>query len=296
MGRSFTTTSSQTTVRRSGASGTTGASDSAPTLLLYHLQFSLHSSGRSGQQALQHPSSSKTAASDGITLLGQRLIPDLSVKHTDPDDLYMDEDTTADVQVLSSDDEVGRDHVPTVNLRQSWWKPLTEDRPRTRYLLKPGTYGEFMDWFVNNEGISEYYSLRTWEGPAFEIVKVFHRRDSSPIQMEECLSNFLLITVDDANHQVQRQQASSLEGEPGHMKAACYPDVGLEQLVPDQFWIEEECKYDIAAMYGISHWWVQRQRFYIDRFSSEGDRRAVRTHMRILSDQAKMETDDTLVQ
>ncbi|GJU28142.1 putative ribonuclease H-like domain-containing protein [Tanacetum coccineum] len=67
------------------------------------------------------------------------------------------------------------------------------------------------------------------------------------------------------------------------MKAAFYPDVSLEQLVPDQFWIEEECKYDIATMYGISHWWFQRQRFYIDRFSSEGDHRAVRTHMRILS-------------
>ncbi|GKG31152.1 hypothetical protein Tco_0423640, partial [Tanacetum coccineum] len=67
------------------------------------------------------------------------------------------------------------------------------------------------------------------------------------------------------------------------MKAAYYPNVGLEQPVPDQFWIEEECKYDIAAMYGISHWWFQRQRFYTDRFSSEGDRRAVRTHMRILS-------------
>ncbi|GJV61137.1 hypothetical protein Tco_1467237 [Tanacetum coccineum] len=48
-------------------------------------------------------------------------------------------------------------------------------------------------------------------------------------------------------------------------------------------WIEEKCKYDIAAMYGISHWWFQRQRFYIDRHTSEGDRRAVRTHMRILS-------------
>ncbi|GJR69152.1 hypothetical protein Tco_0015217 [Tanacetum coccineum] len=47
--------------------------------------------------------------------------------------------------------------------------------------------------------------------------------------------------------------------------------------------IEEECKYDVAAMYGISHWWFQRQRFYIDRHTSEGDRRAVRTHMRILS-------------
>ncbi|GJY60973.1 hypothetical protein Tco_0461630 [Tanacetum coccineum] len=44
-----------------------------------------------------------------------------------------------------------------------------------------------------------------------------------------------------------------------------------------------ECKYDIAAMYGISHLWFQRQRFYIDRHTSEGDRRAVRTHMQILS-------------
>nr|GEV81080.1 hypothetical protein [Tanacetum cinerariifolium] len=67
------------------------------------------------------------------------------------------------------------------------------------------------------------------------------------------------------------------------IKAAYYPVVGLEQMMPDQMWIKEECKYDIAAMYGISHWWFQRQRFYIDRHASKGDCRAVRTHMRILS-------------
>nr|GFB36475.1 hypothetical protein [Tanacetum cinerariifolium] len=44
------------------------------------------------------------------------------------------------------------------------------------------------------------------------------------------------------------------------IKAAYYPNVGLEQMVTDQMWIEEECKH-----------------------TSEGDRRAVRTHMRILS-------------
>nr|GEZ63131.1 hypothetical protein [Tanacetum cinerariifolium] len=32
------------------------------------------------------------------------------------------------------------------------------------------------------------------------------------------------------------------------IKAAYYPDVGLEQMVPNQMWIEEECKYDIATM------------------------------------------------
>ncbi|GKB17771.1 hypothetical protein Tco_0851694 [Tanacetum coccineum] len=38
----------------------------------------------------------------------------------------------ADEQAYSSSGEdVGRDHIPTVNLRQSWWKPITEDRPAT---------------------------------------------------------------------------------------------------------------------------------------------------------------------
>ncbi|GJT88801.1 hypothetical protein Tco_1070518 [Tanacetum coccineum] len=68
------------------------------------------------------------------------------------------------------------------------------------------------------------------------------------------------------------------------MKAAYYPNVGLEQMVPDQMWIEVECMYDISATYGISHWWFRRQKFYIDRRSAETNRRAiVRTYMRILS-------------
>ncbi|GJS60891.1 DNA-directed DNA polymerase [Tanacetum coccineum] len=33
------------------------------------------------------------------------------------------------------------------------------------------------------------------------------------------------------------------------MKAVYYPDVGLEQMVLDQMWIEEECKYDIALFF-----------------------------------------------
>ncbi|GKG11702.1 hypothetical protein Tco_0345939, partial [Tanacetum coccineum] len=48
-----------------------------------------------------------------------------------PNDLYMDDETTADEQAISSDDEVRCDHIPIVNLRQSWWKPLTKDKPAT---------------------------------------------------------------------------------------------------------------------------------------------------------------------
>ncbi|GKE37883.1 hypothetical protein Tco_1461288, partial [Tanacetum coccineum] len=44
--------------------------------------------------------------------------------------LHMDDDTTHDEQVQSSGDEdIDHDHIPTVNLWQNWWKPLTEDRP-----------------------------------------------------------------------------------------------------------------------------------------------------------------------
>ncbi|GJV50646.1 hypothetical protein Tco_1446387 [Tanacetum coccineum] len=68
------------------------------------------------------------------------------------------------------------------------------------------------------------------------------------------------------------------------MKAASYPDVRLEQMVPDQMWAEEEYMYDISASYAISHWWFKRQQFYIERHSADTNQRAiVRTHMRILS-------------
>nr|GFD35265.1 hypothetical protein [Tanacetum cinerariifolium] len=40
------------------------------------------------------------------------------------------------------------------------------------------------------------------------------------------------------------------------IKAAYYPDAGLEQMVPDQFWIEEECKYDIATLTVRTHMWI----------------------------------------
>ncbi|GJU73821.1 hypothetical protein Tco_1265226 [Tanacetum coccineum] len=78
------------------------------------------------------PSSSKTAASAKYiawTMTNTRIKPSVSPI---PKELPMGDDTTADEQAYSSTGEdVGRDHIPTVNLRQSWWKPITEDRPAT---------------------------------------------------------------------------------------------------------------------------------------------------------------------
>ncbi|GJT82961.1 hypothetical protein Tco_1057303 [Tanacetum coccineum] len=172
-----------------------------------------------------------------------------------PEELHINDDTTPDEHVQSfGDEDIGHDHIPMVNLRQNWWKPLTKDRPATpepawsipssdmsilvnnwasalastyappsenSLLKQTGDMAIFMDWFCKKQGITEI--KQDLEGPAYEIVKLF------------------------------------------------YPNIA------------EECKYDIAAMYGISHWWFQRQQFYIDRHTSEGDHRAVRTHIRILS-------------
>nr|GEZ25630.1 hypothetical protein [Tanacetum cinerariifolium] len=170
-------------------------------------------------------------------------------------DLEMDEDIGPNEQAQLSDDEyIGSAHIPKVNLKKDWWKPLEEERPATP---KPAwsipssdtptsDMATFIDWFCKRRGITELQP-QYLEGPAFEIIK---------------------------------------------LKAAYYPDAGLEQMVPDQFWIDEECKYDIAVMYGISHWWFQRQRFYIDRHTSEGDRSA----MMMLFNEIHKFSDGTLQQ
>ncbi|GJU52702.1 hypothetical protein Tco_1226416 [Tanacetum coccineum] len=67
------------------------------------------------------------------------------------------------------------------------------------------------------------------------------------------------------------------------MKAARYPNFGLELLVPEHIWIDDVCTYDISATYGISHWWFNLQKLYIDRHGSSSRHKEVRTHMRILS-------------
>nr|GEU67137.1 hypothetical protein [Tanacetum cinerariifolium] len=166
--------------------------------------------------------SSETAASakyQAWTTTDTRLRPSISLT---PADLQMDDDMAPDAQAQSSDDEdIGNAHIPKVNLRQDWWKPLKEERHATP---EPA-----------------------WSIPSSDV----------PYQIEEC-HKLLTDSVDDLILKHNVSKPLPLGGPPGQMKAAYYPDVGLEQMVPDQMWIKEE-------------------------YTSEGDRRAVRTYMRILS-------------
>ncbi|GJW64201.1 hypothetical protein Tco_0116085 [Tanacetum coccineum] len=163
----------------------------------------------------------------------------------------MDDETTTDEQAYSSGEEVGRDHIPTVNLRQSWWKSLTEDRPATSepaltipssdlpvpthiwasalqttyvplpensLLAQTGDIATFMDWYCKRQGISEL-SPKDLEGPAYEIVKVFHPDVVHlQFQMEEC-HKLITDKVDDAILKYNVSKPLPLGGEPGDRRA-----------------------------------------------------------------------------
>nr|GEY83426.1 hypothetical protein [Tanacetum cinerariifolium] len=237
-------------------------------------------------------------------------------------DLQIDDDMALDAQAYSSDDEeIGNAHIPKVNLQKYWWKPLEEAKPATpepawsipSYDL-PIPKNNWASALASTYLPLPEDSLLAQTGPAFELVKVFYPNVIHlQYQIEEC-HKLLTNSVDDSiirhnvskplplgvppgqvtiqsdfffNKDLEYLRYGSKGSRPAlsilKIKVAYYPDVGLEHMVPGQMWTEEECKYDIAAMYGISHWWFQRQRFYIDRNTSEGDRRAVRTYMWILS-------------
>nr|GEX26845.1 hypothetical protein [Tanacetum cinerariifolium] len=143
-----------------------------------------------------------------------------------------------------------------------------------------------MDWFCKKRGITKL-KPQDLEGPAFKIVKVFYPDVIHlQYQIEEC-HKLLSDSVDDPilRHNVSKQLP--LGGPPGQvtiqsnfffnkdleylkygskgrrpalsiskMKAAYYLDVRLEQMVPDQFWVDEECKYDLAAIAVRTHIWI----------------------------------------
>ncbi|GJZ76387.1 hypothetical protein Tco_0641059 [Tanacetum coccineum] len=116
-----------------GPSGTLGASKTSGSSQLPPPPPPPSTNQSDQSKSTAAPSSSKTAALaeyTAWTTTDTRLKPSVS---SIPEDLHMDADSAPDEQVHSSDDEdIGNDHIPKVNLKQDWWKPLPEeDRPAT---------------------------------------------------------------------------------------------------------------------------------------------------------------------
>ncbi|GJR20930.1 hypothetical protein Tco_0969457 [Tanacetum coccineum] len=207
------------------------------------------------------------------------------------------------------------------DVENNWASVLvsTYEPPAENSLLaKIGDMTTFMNWYyrkVNKTVLTQ----ADFEGQAYEVVKAFYPDVIHlQFQMEEChkmLTDQINWANPEGDHvRIDVSRPLPLGGPPGHltiqtklffnkdleylrygnkgsrpalsiskMKAARYPDFGLELLVPEQMWIDEVCTYDISAAYGISHWWFNRQKFYIERHDSLSRRREVRNHMRILS-------------
>ncbi|GKA28474.1 hypothetical protein Tco_0714642 [Tanacetum coccineum] len=113
-------------------SGTSGTSRTSGSSQMTHPPPPPSTNQSDQSQSTTALSSSKRDASaeyTAWTTTDTRLKPCVS---SIPEELHMDDVTTPDEQVHSSGDEdIGHDHIPKMNLRQNWWKPLTKDRPAT---------------------------------------------------------------------------------------------------------------------------------------------------------------------
>nr|GEV22185.1 hypothetical protein [Tanacetum cinerariifolium] len=155
-----------------------------------------------------------------------------------PADLEIDEDMAPDEQAQSSDDEdIGSAHILKVNLRQDWWKPLKEERPATpepAWSILPVTLPHLWTGYARDEAQRQQTITTGWSTGQVTIQSdYFFNKDLEYLRYDSKGS----------------RPALSIS----KMKAAYYPDAGPEQMVPDQFWIDEECKYDIAVM---THMWI----------------------------------------
>ncbi|GKC45416.1 hypothetical protein Tco_1063138 [Tanacetum coccineum] len=278
----------------SGASYITGASDSAqdpppppPS--------STTNRGDKYQISTASGSSKTTALTEYIawTTTTSRLKPDAS---SVPEDVLMHEESDFEAQDMGSDDEdSGSRHIPKVSLNQEWFKPLSEKErhatpepawsipslslpvpnnnwasalasvfvppPKNSLLSQTGDIRVFIDWFCKKQGITELtpehledegllrYNLSRplpLGGPPGQVTiqtEFFFNKDLEYLRF---------------GHKGDRLALSITK-----MKAASYSDAGLEQMVPDQMWAEEEymtymrilsvIRIEVFSLYGYDY-------------------------------------------
>nr|GEX13616.1 copia protein [Tanacetum cinerariifolium] len=143
-------------------------------------------------------------------------------------------------------------------LRPEWLKPIPDDeRPAT---LKPAWVIP-LSYIPDAENNWANALATTYQAPA----------ENSLLKKTGDMRKFM--------HSKGSGQALSIS----KMKVARYLDFGLELLVPEHMWTNEVRTYDISASYGISHWWFNHHKFYIDRHMADSSRKVVKTHIRILN-------------
>ncbi|GJT13134.1 hypothetical protein Tco_0860176, partial [Tanacetum coccineum] len=256
----------------------------------------------------QHPALTST----GWQITDSRDVgADSSMHRSDPESEHS-EQSSDDTPMQDEGKDSDMEDTDNAHIPKTYKVPEENKLQRKTYDI-----GSFIKWFCRQTGKKKLCKADL-EGPAFNLVKAFHKNSVFlQYQMDEC-HKLLTNKVDLSNpegHQILRNiyEPLPLGGPPGQvtiqpqfffnkdldylltgdkerkialsiskLKAARYLDFGLEELVPS-LWVESEREYDISAVYGITHWWFRRKEFYINKHSEPSDREAVRSQMRILS-------------
>ncbi|GJX74325.1 hypothetical protein Tco_0312920 [Tanacetum coccineum] len=152
-------------------------------------------------------------------------------------------------------------HIPdAVN---NWANALatTYQAPTENSLLdKTGDMQMFMNWYCQKMGKAEL-TQADLEGQAYEVVKAFY---PDVVQLQIDISRLLPLSGPPGHVTIQTQFFFNNDlyylryGNKGNkqalsiskMKAARYHDFGLELLVPEHMWINDDCTYEISASYG----------------------------------------------
>nr|GEV14838.1 hypothetical protein [Tanacetum cinerariifolium] len=286
----------------SGAPGTSGASGSSQ-LPLPPPPLSTRTSRFAQQHSSKALSSSKSAASAPQSMAwttsetrykSSGIYRTQELSHTDS--MIQDDFIPNEYVHLSNDEDSRNDHLPKADSRKDWWKPLPEEERPTN--PEPA-------WTIPSSNVSDVEN--NW---ATALVSAYETPiENSLLAKTEDIDKFPKLVLptsldggasQDAHLTGRIQKKIKSESMPTDhfllvvlrvipalsifkMKATSCPDFGRELLMPEQIWIDGMYTYDISAKYGISHWWFNRQKFYINRHDSPSHRKEVRSHMRILS-------------
>ncbi|GKA18505.1 hypothetical protein Tco_0698420 [Tanacetum coccineum] len=236
----------------SRAFGTTRASDFAQNPLPPPPHPTTHRDDQS--QGSTAPGSSKIAASTEYTAWTttiSRLKPDAS---SVPEDVFMYEESDFEAQDMVSDDEdIGSRHIPKVPQNQAWFKPLSEEErtatPEPAWSISSSS----LPVPINNwaSALASSYESPP-ENSLLSQTDIMSANHSHWVVLQ-VKSRFRQNSSLKKDLEYLRHKGDRLALSITKMKAASYPDAGLEQMVPDQMWAKEEYMYDISASYGISH-------------------------------------------
>nr|GEX63481.1 monodehydroascorbate reductase [Tanacetum cinerariifolium] len=222
--------------------------------------------------AAPSPSKTATSAEyQAWTTTDIRLKPSISLTPADlemDEDMALDEKAQS-----SDDEDIRSAHIPAVNLRQGWWKPFEEEQPATpepawsicssdmlvptnnwasaltsnyspppedSLLAQTSDIATFMAGFARDEELLSL-NLKTWNDLLMKSLNVddpiLRHNVSKPLPLGGPPSQVTIQSDFFFNKDLEYLRYGNKGRRPAlsisKMKAAYYPDAGLEQMVPD---------------------------------------------------------------